>query len=214
MKLAFKIIIVVTVLAIVLFYSTMKKPDGEAVDMPWHVTIHDQQHSEVFGIVLNKTSLEQARQQFGQLDGIALFQNEAGIYNLEAYFGKVTIGPFSARLIATLDAPQQEMEKLLEHTLKRVKTKDGSLKWTLQTDKQVEQGLRTIKYLTYIPSYSGMDGDFLKQHFGEPAERQKVDETTELWLFPELGVRLMVDSDGKEMFEYSSVADFKTFSGE
>lgn len=213
MKLALKIIALLTVLSLLLFYSTMKKAPEEAADMPWHVTIHDARHSEVFGVVLNKTSLEQARQQFGQLDGIALFQNSEGLYNLEAYFGKLAMGPFSARLIANLDASQQELEKLAEHSVKRVKTEDGSYKWTLHDDKQMEQGVRKIKSLTYIPSYSGMDSDYLKSRFGEPAARQAVDETTELWLYPQLGVRIMLDNDGKEMFEYTSPADFKSFTG-
>lgn len=214
MKLALKIIAIISVLAFILFYFTIDKRSVEAVAMPWHVTVHDARHSEVFGVVLNETSLEQAREMFGQLDGIGLFQTEDGQYNLEAYFGKVMIGPFAARLIANLDASQQELQELVEkHTIKRIKTEQGSLRWTLSTQKQEEQGIRKIKALSYIPSYGGMDDDFIESRFGQPSSRQRVDETTELWLYPDIGVRIMLDEEGKEMFEYTTPAAFTDFSG-
>ena len=211
MKLALIIVFSTALVAFVLFFFTTDK-NGQNVqhDMPWHVKVHDASHSEVFGIVLNKTSLEQARQQFGKLDGLALYQNTEGVYTLEAYFGNVTIGPFSARLIATLDASQAEMEQLTGHSVKRIKVDDGSLKWTLTGEKQVEQGLRSIRSLTYIPGYSGMDQEFILQRFGEPSQRKNVDETTEQWFYPRQGVRIMIDNDGKEMFEYLAPAQFTT----
>lgn len=176
--------------------------------MPWHVIVHDAEHAEVFGITLNKTTLEQARHHFGQLDGIALFQSETGEYSLEGYFGKVNIGPFGARVIASLDASQQDLAGLTEHTIKRIKTENGSHRWTLKADKQIEQGSRVIKSLSYIPSYSGMDQSFIQQRFGEPAQRKIVDDTTQLWFYPDKGIRVMVDNEGKELFEYMAPAYF------
>ncbi len=214
MKLAFKIILIAIVLAFILFYFTLEEPTEQTVQMPWHVTVHDDNHSEVFGVMLNQMTLEQAREKFGQLEGIALFQNKQGRFNLEAYFGKVSIGPFTARLIVTLNASQIELSGLQEHSIKRVKTDDGSTRWTLTAQKQVEQGLRSIKTLTYIPSYGGMDAEYLEQRFGQPATKQAIDETTELWSYPHRGVRIMLDSDGKEMFEYTSLSDFTALYGE
>lgn len=214
MKLALIIVSIISLLAFILFYSTTDDPSDIPVDMPWHVTVLDPNHSEVFGIVLNKTSLERARQQFRQLDGIALYQNKQGRFSLEAYFGKVFIGPFSARLIANLDAPQSELEMLVEHSIKRVLTEDGSSKWTLNQQKQIEQGLRKISSLTYIPGYSGMDQDFIQQHFGEPDDRKQIDDNTVLWFYPDLGVRIMIDNEGKELFEYSSPAQFDQLLGD
>jgi len=209
MKLALLIIFSISILASGLFYFTTDNSLNEAADMPWHVTVHDPEHTEVFGITINKTTLGQARKLFGQLDGIALFQNEQGEFSIEGYFGKVTIGPFSARIIASLNASQDDLKSLTEHTIKRVIIENGSQRWTLKSEKQVEQGKRTIKSLSYIPVYSGMDQSFILQRFGEPARRKVVDDTTQLWFYPEQGVRIMVDDDGKELFEYMAPAQFK-----
>ncbi|MDJ0833787.1 MAG: hypothetical protein QNJ69_09720 [Gammaproteobacteria bacterium] len=215
MKLALIIVASVTLLGLILMFFTADKPvTQQAVNLPWQINLDDPEHSEVFGIELNKTTLEQARQHFGKLEGIGLYRDPEGHYSLEAYFGKVTLGPFSARIIANLAAPQAALEELTGHTVKRVKTDDGSLRWTLTEQKQAEQGLRQIQSLTYIPGYSGMDADFIEQRFGLPSRRKAIDETTELWFYPELGLRVMVDSEGKEMFEYTVPAQFEMILGD
>lgn len=182
--------------------------------MPWHITVHDGNHVEVFGIVLNQTSLEQAREHFGQLEALALYQNTSGVYNLEAYFGRVEIGRFKARIIANLEASQDDLEALTMHAIKRVKTEEGSDRWTLNPDQLVGQGLRKITTLSYIPDYSGLESDFILQKFGEPASRLPVSETAQLWVYPNKGVRVLIDSQGREIFEYMSPDHFKLLEGE
>jgi len=209
MKLAFQIILGVCLLAFVLFYFSVDQNGTTSSNMPWQITLHDQNRLEVFGVVLNQTTLEQARQQFGQLEGIALYQSEHGDYSLEAYFGKVTIGRFNARLIANLDVSQDELEALTSHAVKRVKTEEGSTRWTLNADKQQEQGSRKIRTLSYIPDYSKLDADYIRQRFGEPESFSVVNETTQLWVYPQLGVRILIDTQGRELFEYISPAQFK-----
>ncbi len=213
MRLALIIVLTASGLAFLLYFLTIESGPQQAVDMPWQVTVLDERHSQVFGVVLNRTTLEQARQHFGQLDGIALFQDQAGAYSLEAYFGKVAIGPFSARIIATLDASADELQALVEHSVKRVLTEDGSYKWSLTQDKQAAQAGRRIKSLAFIPGYRGMDQVYVEQRFGEPARRDSVDETAELWYYPEQGIRILVDNDGRELFEYLAPADFQQIYG-
>jgi hypothetical protein len=209
MKLALIIVSLVSLLTFALFSLMSPETAEQQLELPWQVTVHDPMHSEVFGIVLNKTNLEQGRAHFGQLDGIALYRKKDGHFSLEAYFGKVTIGPFGARMIATLDASQQELEEMVQDTVKRVPTEDGGFKWTLTQKKQVEQGVRKIRSLTFMPSYRGMDQDFIRDRFGEPAKREVVEDTAELWFYPEQGVRILVDNEGNDLFEYLAPADFK-----
>lgn len=208
MKLALIIVFVVSLLAAGLFYFTTERPSTLQLNMPWQVTVHDPLHSEVFSIVLNTTTLDEVRELYGEWDGLGLFLNDEGEYSLEAYFAKVNAGPFAARVIVNLDAPQQELEQLTEYATKRIKTQNNSIKWTLTVDRQQQQGDRKIKSLTYIPDYGDMDQDFILQRFGQPQNRHKLDESSELWFYPEQGIRILVDREGKEMFEYSAPAQF------
>ncbi len=209
MKLALTIIAIISVISISLFYFTADHSAARPVDLPWQIRIIDPQHSEVFGIELNKTTLDEARLKFGQVDGIALFRDADGHFTLEAYFGKVHFGNFGARLIANLKATQAELEKLTQSAIKRVPKEDGSIRWTLNSDKQAEQAGRLINALSYIPDYRGMDAAYIRQRFGEPARRIKVDDSSERWFYPRLGVRILLDRAGKELFEYMPVAHFQ-----
>jgi hypothetical protein len=55
-----------------------------------------------------------------------------------------------------------------------------------------------------IADYEEKQIDF----FGKPDEIQKVGETTEYRLFPEKGLVVLWDTDGKETFYYVSPDDF------
>lgn len=215
MKLAMIIIAALSAVSVALFYLTIdQQTPTKSVDMPWHIQVIDEKHTQVFGIVLNQTTLEQAREHFGKLEGLALFQNGQGQYTLEAYFGKVNFGPLSARLIGVLSIPEQKIESLIETSVKRVTTDDGSIRWTLAQDQQVAQAERKIRALTYIPGYSGMDLTYLEQQFGPANKLEQVDETTQVMFYPTKGLRIMVDSEGKEMFDYVPVSDFSHFAGD
>ena len=45
--------------------------------------------------------------------------------------------------------------------------------------------------------------------FGEPAEKIKVNDTAEYWLYPSKGMILLYDTDGKEIFYYVAKQDFE-----
>ena len=215
MKLALIIILAVSVLAfMVLFLTGPKQEPNNSLGMPWQVIVHDQQHSEVFGIILNKTPLSQAIDRFDQLESIALYKNAADQFSLEAYFGKVSFGPLNARLIANLQANQQQLVELSQQSGRRTITEDGSEKWILSSQQQQAQHERSISTLTFIPDYKGMDEQYLVQRFGQPRQRKKIDENSEYWFYPEPGVRILVDTEGREVFEYTSPAQFATLAGE
>ncbi len=207
MKLAFKIVLVVALLAFGLyFWATDFDRRPTRVDAPWQIEVKGPEQVEVMGVAFGKTTLEELRQRFGQVEGIALFRNPDGRYSLEAYLGKVNIGPLTARWIVTLAATQDELKALSARTIKRIKTENGSIRWTLNKNAQSEQAMRAVSTLTMIPGYGGLDADFLRSRFGEPTEIRPVDEDSEQWLYPEKGLRILFDRKGKELFEYMTPA--------
>lgn len=213
MKLALIIVLATTLVAGVLMLLTPPPPSDKQAAMPWQVIVHDAGHSEVFGIMLERTLLGEAVTRHGPLEGIALFHDDQSGYSIEAYFGKISIGPLSARLIANLAGEQAELQALAQQTTKRTQTESGSRKWELSERQQQAQLQRAIRSLTFIPGYGGMEEDYLLARFGQPASRQKVDDNSELWLYPEIGVRILFDREGKEVFEYIAPARFSQFSG-
>jgi hypothetical protein len=214
MKLALIIIIIVSVLSFVAYKATGPGSSGAGIPMPWQLTVLDQQHVEIFGLVLNRSTLGQAAERFGVLEDVAIYRNPEGRFSLEAYLGKVSFGPLSARMILNLKAEQGELEALAENVRKRSNTENGSAKWVLSDQQKQQQMQRPIRALTYIPDFSGMEEAMLRQQFGEPESRKAVDEHSELWFYPASGVRILVDKQGREVFEYSSPAEFAATLGE
>lgn len=203
MKLALQIVAATVLLAFGLyFWATDFDRQPARVDAPWQIRVLGPDRIQVMGLTLGETTLEQLRQRFGQIEGIALFRNPDGRYSLEAYLGKVSIGPLSGRWIVTLEASQQELETLTGRAIKRIKTDNGSYRWTLEGDAKAAQAGRTVSSLTMIPGYGGLDETFLRTRFGDPDRVVAVDETSEQWLYPERGLRILFDREGKELFEY------------
>ena len=213
MKLAVLIILATTLVAAAVMWLSPPPAGDRQHAMPWRVRVHDADRSEVFGIVLNQTTLAQARELFGQLEGVSVYRDAQNAFKLEAYFGKVAIGPISARLIANLAASEEELTRLAEQTTRRTQTESGSEKWILSEAQRELELDRVITALTFIPGYAGMEADYLTARFGQPASTQKVDDNSELWFYPETGVRILFDRDGREVFEYVAPGQFSTLLG-
>jgi hypothetical protein len=203
MKLALKIVLAIALLSFALYFFTtdFDRPPAR-VTTPWQIEVLGPDRLRVMDVVLGEATLEQLRQRFGQVEGLALFRNPDGRYSLEAYLGKVRIGPFSGRWIVTLDASPQEMEALSRRSVQRIKTGNGSIRWTLEPQAKAEQANRVVTTLTMIPDYSGMDAEFLRSRFGKPGSIVAIDEKSEQWIYPDRGLRILLDREGKEMFEY------------
>jgi|GEM_PF-929536 len=214
MKQALIIIVIVSAISFLAYKATAPTSSQVKIPMPWQVTVLDEQHVEVFGLVLNRTTLAQAVEHFGLLEDVAIYRNPEGRFSLEAYLGKVSMGPLSARLITNLTAEQGELEALAGQVRKRTSTENGSDKWVLSENQKQQQLQRAIRGLTYIPDFSGMEETMLLKQFGEPQQRKTVDEHSEMWFYPQIGVRLLIDKQGREVFEYMSPADFVTSLGD
>ncbi len=182
-------------------------------DLPWQVQVLSPERLRVFDLELPRSTLRDAIAKFGQLESVSLFQSKQGVFSLEAYFGKVSLGPLKARVIATLDAPQSHLRELAAGALTMKYTKDGERRFVLDQERIAAQLSRPLRALSYIPAYSGLDADFFRKRFGEPAYYLKINDHSVQWFYPERGVRILIDVKGKEVLEYQPPADFKIPKG-
>ncbi len=177
-------------------------------DLPWQITVLSPHRLRVFDLVLPEATLRDGIAKFGQLESVSLFEGKGGQLSLEAYFGKVSLGPLKARVIARLDASQKELRKLASGALTMKYSASGDRQFVLDQDSIAAQLGRPIRALSYIPDYGGLDAAFFRKHFGEPAYYQRIDEHSVQWFYPRRGVRLLLNAKGKEVLEYQPPADF------
>ena len=172
-------------------------------DLPWQVTALSDGTSSVFDLHLGEATLEDAAKKFGPYENMAVFVANNGEKALEVYFGAVQFGPLKANIVATLEATDPELDDLVASARDREGSPSGDWKFILTRAANQAQRRRKVRSITYIPGYSGLEADFFRERLGEPAAWRTINEHTVQWFYPEKGVSLLLNSDGKEVLEYS-----------
>ena len=175
---------------------------------PWQITIQPDGKLRVFGIILNETTLIDAAALLGRDYKIGLFETSNQPMSLEAYFNEVTMGGISGKFVMTLEATQDELAELLQNAVKREVLESGAKRYTLKAETSAALAQKRITSLSYIP-YINLDEEIINKRFGEPAERIIVDQKRQHLLYPELGLDLLLDEEGKELLQYVAPAKFE-----
>ena len=174
---------------------------------PWQISVQPDGKTRVFGITLNQSRLLEATKVLGSDYELGLFEADNQPLSLEAYFREVTLGGISGKFILTLQAQQVELMNLRDQAVKRKVLGSGVKRYTVTYADKTRLLEKPITSLAYIP-YINLDEEIIKSRFGMPAERIVVDEKRQHLLFPELGLDLLLDQEGKELLQYVAPAEF------
>ena len=177
-------------------------------DLPWRVTPLEDGTSRVLGLHLGDATLADAIARFGDVESISLFINAEGGRSLEAYFGKLRLGPWDARVITRLDAEDDLLDHLAANSVGRTATRSGDTRLLPKDDDKAALLGQRLSGITYIPAYGNLEADFFRERLGEPAAWRQESENAVSWFYPELGLSLLIDAKGKEAMEYAPPRDF------
>ncbi len=177
-----------------------------ATGLPWQVTTTGNGATHVLGVDIGEITFKELMFKLKLLAEPALFETPEGVLSLEANFGKKKFGVLEARLIAEMEADQSIFQAMKDDNTGRDSTPSNHWKYSLSVKiTKVANDLRVWR-LVYLPI-----ADFeLKQmkFFGEPQEKIKVNDNAQYWLYPEKGMALLWDKEGKEIFYYAAPKDF------
>lgn len=212
----FRFTIVSLFVLLILFMFAIPEPEIREelknVDLPWNIKLHEDGSSEVFSLRIGTATLADGIGRFGEPEGIAIYLgDELGTptSSLESYFGTVHIGPLKAKLVLTLDANQAAIEDMLSRATGRAMSGSEDRKIELSaTDRQASLD-KAISGITFIPNYGGLESDFFKQRFGEPQAWLRLNENAVQYFYPDRGLSITIDADGKEILQYSDPRLFK-----
>jgi hypothetical protein len=181
-------------------------PGGRHLDpdpkLPWDIKLDGLGGSEVFGLTLDKSTLNEAREIFGNEGKISLFVTRDGEPALEAYFERVFLSGLRADIVLVLDADINTLQGLYDRGSRISRTTDITRKVELATaDLTAVSGL-AIGSINYIPA-ANLDDQLVLSRFGEPAQRIRETATDMThWIYPERGLSIGIDPEGKEMLQY------------
>ncbi len=210
MKFALSIIALIFVALIVPFLiPDVAKRDGvdPNSNLPWQIQLDGQGGSTVFGLQPGVSTLGEVRQKLGNEIEVAIIAepDEAGA--LEGYYTQVALGFVLARVIVTLDANESVIIAMRERALKAKHMESTTRKITLHPDDLAAVERLSIKAISLIPTVN-LDEATVIQRFGQPGERLVVSEKRVHLLYPDKGLDVVVDTDGKELLQYVAPRNF------
>lgn len=201
----FLVIAVITVSAL---FRIGDKPGVQPVEgLPWQIEILPNGETKVFGLTPARSTLDDARGQFGMDMEIAVIAAPGEPGTLEAYSSNVTAGVVTGKIILLADADSETVARLRQRAIKTEYMDSTTKKFILHHDDLALAWRTPIAGITFIPSVS-LDEQTALARFGVPHERIRMDDRVEHFLYPDKGLDLMLDSKGKEVLQYVAPRQF------
>ncbi|MCW8883662.1 MAG: hypothetical protein OQK12_00235 [Motiliproteus sp.] len=207
-----KIILGVTVVVILAIVIAIVSPGGRKVEgtpkLPWLITTNTAGESTVFDLTLGSSPLGKAEQILKAEPKLSLFKSPEGVYAIEAYYDRVYLSGLRADFVMTVNVDQAQAEQVFNRGLRISTLGDGTKKVELSTDDKQIVANSAIKLITYLPG-ADLEPELIEKHFGKPSEVISEDDQISHWLYPEKGLDIAVNNDGKEVMQYLAPKDFE-----
>lgn len=202
-------VIAAVLVLLVELYSSSKKNIEKSVDLPWKVEISPTNTTRVFGVDIGKTTLKEMMLSLHKIAEVSLFENSNEEYTIEAYFGKMRLGIFDAKIIAELDVSELKMKRILTQLDKSKKKATPSGRWEYELDEGLLQEVNDMRIwrLVYLP-IAEYDDEIISKQFGKPQNKKRIDDQSTHWFYPEKGVIIIDNNQENDVFHYVSPDDF------
>lgn len=170
-------------------------------DLPWQIEVFPDGSSQVFNVRLGKTTLDEMSRHLDKAPEMALFVGVDGPTALEAWYGKTRVGVFDAKVVAHVAASKQQLIAYEQNSGDPDPMPSGSWKRDIGERDYAEVILLPVDRITYIPSVH-YETDIAEKRFGKPAEIISGEEPSDYWLYPDKGLVLIMNQEGKEILQY------------
>jgi hypothetical protein len=210
MKFAFSMIALIAIALIVPFLVPgLGKQEGvdPNANLPWQIELDAQGGSSVFGLRPGVSTVAEVRQKFGSEMDVAIIAEPNEMGTLEGYYSQVALGFVLAKVIVTVDAKNELISEMRDRALRAKHMESSTRKITLNPGDLAAIEKMAVKAISVIPSVN-LDEATVIQRFGPPGERLVVSEKRVHLLYPEKGLDIVVDGDGKELLQYVAPRNF------
>lgn len=194
------------VLAAVLLSWFIPNP-GQPLDakalalLPWSIEVLPNGNSKIFGVRLGEANLGDLQQILGDDMELAIVAGPDEIGELEAYYSHLLLGYIQARMIVTVDVPKEQIIRMRERAPKAEYMESATRKIRLHPEDSTAARLLPIRALAVIPA-ANLDEAAIVERFGPPGELLQVSVARRHLLYPEKGLDIVLDREGKELLQY------------
>lgn len=187
------------------------KPDPALDYKPWEIDLLDNGATRVFGITLQKTTIQEANQiyaNFAKTELIAtpLSDGTTDLKLIASYSDLIT-GGIVADLQLQYDIDKEIKQKLYQQAVQEppsISTTSESQVITLSADTEMNFLNTPVHSVTYTPSID-FGEELIRQYFGRAEEETTIDELTRRWFYPQLGLEIFIIQNQPDRFIYSPI---------
>lgn len=207
----FSLLIFVTIIIIAMLSL---KPDSErstesVKGLPWQIEALPEGRSKVFGVTLGQNTLGEAREQLGENMTLAIIiASGQDIGALEMFYSRYKAGVFSGKLVLAADLAPEAVAQLMARAIKSGYMDSGARRFTLHPEDLPVALQAPLASMAFIPTVN-IDEVSAVKRFGPPAEIIHISEQVAHLLYPDKGLDLIINTDGKEVLQYVAPRDFK-----
>lgn len=207
-----KIILSITALTLAALALAMLLPGGRTIEqnpkLPWILTLDDSGLPTVFGLTLGRSTLAEVHRIFREQGVTNLFVSPDRKLAVETYFQSLYLSGIKADIVVTLELQQSQLDAIYNRGLRISQSESGAKKVTLSEQDLESLDQSTIRHITYIPA-ADLTEDLIRSRFGEP--RKQIAEKSGMvhWLYPDKGLDIAVNPNGKEVFQYTLPSRFE-----
>ncbi|MCB1861781.1 MAG: hypothetical protein KDI47_08635 [Gammaproteobacteria bacterium] len=206
-----KLIFGIIALTLITLALAIVLPGGRSIEqkpkLPWIVTLDEAGFPTVFGLTIGKSTLQAVRHNFQEQGVTSLFISPAGKLAVETYFQALYLSGLKADIVVTLDLQQAQLDAIYNRGLRISQLESGAKKVKLSEQDLDSLAQGVIGHITYIPA-ADLAEELIRSRFGEPQNRIAEQSGLVHWLYPEKGLDIALNPDGKEVFQYVLPARF------
>ncbi len=196
-------------LAVILFTALLflvarllpESASQESAPAPWEVTLTPEGSSQLLGITLGESTLQEAEQQWGESAKITLFLPPDGPAVVEGFFQRVISRGIQASIVVVVDIAEESIGPLFDRGARISTQGDGSRKVTLDNAGTQEVRASPIASLTYLPR-ADLSAEVIRNRFGPPTEIVPTEEGVEHWLYPAIGLDITLSDEEDEVLQF------------
>lgn len=185
---------------------------GAPSGLPWEIELLPGGASKVMGITLGDgaigSTLADAQQRWGQDTQIAIIAAPGEDGMLEAFADPASAGFIMGKAVITAQLPSADVRGMRERAIKSEFMESTTRKYTLATADLPEALKAPVTALSFIPQ-ANLDEATILARFGPPAERLRSNGHLEHFLYPDKGLDIALDSEGKELLQYVAPSQFE-----
>lgn len=203
------LLLATAVLLIVRLYPGDREPHFEHVQgLPWQIQTLPDGSSKVFGLTFGKSTLGDALARFGTDDmKLAIIADPGEQGTLEMYYSHLTAGVITGKMVIGTALDPKTVEGMEQRAAHSKFLGTGARQFILSPADIQAAYQAPIATITFIPS-AKFDEKTALRLFGTPTQRIRTAPHVQHLLYPEKGVDIILNSQGKNVLQYVAPRQF------